>query len=33
MRRLGLDNITVSTHNLLDGVVSAARLTGQGGTP
>ena len=33
MRRLGLDNITVSTHNLLDGVVSAARLTGQGGKP
>jgi hypothetical protein len=25
MRRLGLDHITVSTHNLLDGVVAEAR--------
>ena len=28
MRRLGLDHITVSTHNLLDGVVHEARRNG-----
>ena len=30
MRRLGLDHIIVSTHNLLDGVVAEARLARQG---
>jgi hypothetical protein len=28
MRRLGLDHIIVSTHNLLDGVVHEARRNG-----